>query len=96
MATYISLVNWTDQGIKSVKELPVRLDAAKALARKYGCELRQFFMTMGTTDMVAIIEAPNDEAMAQYGLALGASGALRTTTLKAFPEDAYRRIIAGI
>jgi uncharacterized protein with GYD domain len=96
MATYISLVNWTDQGIKSVKESPVRLDAAKALARKYGCELRQFFMTMGTTDMVAIIEAPNDEAMAQYGLALGASGALRTTTLKAFPEDAYRRIIAGI
>ena len=53
-------------------------------------------MTMGTTDMVAIIEAPNDEAMAQYGLALGASGALRTTTLKAFPEDAYRKIIAGI
>ena len=96
MATYISLVNWTDQGIKSVKESPVRLDAAKALARKYGCELRQFFMTMGTTDMVAIIEAPNDEAMAQYGLALGASGALRTTTLKAFPEDAYRKIIAGI
>lgn len=96
MATYISLVNWTDQGIKNVKESPARLDGAKALAKKYGCELQQFYMTIGTTDMVAIVEAPNDEAMAQYGLALGASGALRTTTLKAFPEDAYRRIIAGL
>ena len=96
MATYITLTNWTDQGIKTVKDSPNRLDGAKALAKKFGCEIQQFYMTMGCADMVVIIEAPNDEAMAQFGLALASTGSLRTTTLKAFSEESYRKIIAGL
>lgn len=96
MPRYIALTTWTEQGMKNIKESPNRLDAAKALAKKHGCEFREFYMTMGTVDMVSIIDAPNDEAFAKFALTLGASGNLRTTTLKAFPEDAYRNIIAGL
>lgn len=96
MATYIALSTWTDQGIKAVRESPARLDAARGLARKMGCEIKDFYLTVGTADMVVVIEAADDEAMARFALALGSSGSLRTTTLKAFDEDAYRRIIASI
>ena len=57
MARYILLMNWTDQGVKNVRESPSRLDAGRALAKKMGCELREFYMTAGTSDMVAIVEA---------------------------------------
>ena len=50
---------------------------------------------MGPHDFVAVIEAANDELVAKYVLALGARGNVKTLTLKAFPEDDYRRIIAG-
>lgn len=96
MALYISLVNWTDQGIKAVKESPARLDGARALAKKYGCTMKDFYLTIGAADMVAILEGPDDESVAKFSLALGASGAVRTTTMKAFSEDSYRKIIGGI
>lgn len=96
MARYIALINWTDQGAKSVKESPARLDAARALARKHGCEMKDFYMTMGSYDMVAIIEAPGDDAIAKFNLTLAMGGNIRTTTMKAFSEDAYRKIIAGL
>ena len=96
MALYITLVNWTDQGIKAIKESPARLDGARALAKKYGCTMKDFYLTIGSADMVAILEGPDDESVAKFSLALGASGSVRTTTLKAFPEETYRKIIGGL
>ena len=96
MARYIQLLNWTDQGVKNVKDSANRLDAAKALAKKMGCEIREFYMTVGTYDMVVTAEAPNDETFAKFALTLAMGGNIRTTTLKAFPEDAYRKIIGGL
>jgi uncharacterized protein with GYD domain len=96
MAKYIALVDWTEQGIKGVKDSPKRLDAARALAKKFGCEMQDFYMTIGAHDMVAIMEAPDDEAMAKFALTLGSSGNVRTTTLKAFSEDAYRKIVGAL
>jgi uncharacterized protein with GYD domain len=96
MATYIMLVNWTEQGIRNVKDSPGRLDAAKQLCKKHGAELKQFFMTMGTHDMVVVVEAPGDDVVAKIALALGATGNVRTTTLKAFEEADYRRLIGSL
>ncbi len=96
MVTYISLTNWTEQGIKDVKDSPARLDAAQALAKKLGGEMKQIFLTMGGYDMVAILELPNDEAAATMALKLGSSGSIRTTTLKAFDEATCRKIIAAL
>jgi uncharacterized protein with GYD domain len=96
MATYILLLNWTDQGIKSVKDSPKRLDAARKLAKKGGCELQDFYMTIGKHDMIAVLEAPNDEAAAKFVLSVAGGGNIRTTTLKAFREDAYRKVIGAL
>ena len=96
MATYIMLMNWTDQGIKSVKDSPKRLDAARKLAKKGGCELRDFYMTIGKHDMIAVLEAPDDEAAAKFVLSTASGGNIRTTTLKAFPEDTYRKVLKAL
>ena len=96
MAKYIVLINWTDQGIRRVKDSPKRLDAARALAKKLGAEMTDFYMTMGGYDMVAHVEAPNDSAIAKFNLALGSGGNVRTTTLKAFSEEESRKIIVSL
>ena len=93
MAQYIMLADWTDQGIRNVKDSPGRLDAAKQLCQKHGAEITAFFMTTGSPDMVVILQAPADEAVARIALALSAAGNVRTTTLKAFSEAEYRQII---
>jgi uncharacterized protein with GYD domain len=96
MAKYIVLSNWTDQGIKTVKESPARLDKAREAAKKLGCELKKFYMTIGAHDMVVIFEAPDDETMAKLALTIGGAGNVRTTTLKAFSEDSYRKIVGSV
>jgi uncharacterized protein with GYD domain len=96
MAKYVLLVNWTEQGIRKVRDSAKRLDAGKALANEHGCVIESFFMTMGTFDMVSVIEAPDDETCAKYVLTLCSEGDLRTITLKAFPEETYRTIIAAL
>jgi uncharacterized protein with GYD domain len=96
MPKYILLANWTDQGIRNIKDSAKRLDAGLALAKRQGCVYENFFMTMGGFDMVSVIEAPDDETLAKHVLTVAAGGNLRTVTLKAFPEDSYRSIIANL
>lgn len=96
MAHYIVLANWTEQGVKNVKDSPARLDAARALAKKMGCTVGDFYMVTGASDMLIIAEAPDDATMAAFNLSLARGGALRTTTMKAFTEAEYRKIMAGL
>jgi uncharacterized protein with GYD domain len=95
MATYIALINWTDKGIKEIKESPARADKAKALAKSLGGEFKTIYMTMGGYDLVAILDLPNDEAAAKFALGSAASGHIRTNTLKAFDEASYRKIVSA-
>ena len=96
MSTYIMLANWTDQGARHVKDSPRRLDAAKKALEDVGGEFKSFFMTMGDVDMVGVYEAPDDAVAARFTLQVGQLGNIRTRTLKAFPESAYREIIASL
>ena len=96
MPTYVILINYTDQGIRNIKDSPKRLDAAKKLLKEMGGEFKQFYLTMGAYDIVTVVEAPDDEAIAKFALASSSLGNVRTTTLKAFPEAEYRRIIAAL
>ena len=96
MSTYIMLANWTDQGARNVKDSPRRLDAAKKALEDVGGEFRSFFMTMGEFDMVGVYEAPDDAVAARFTLQVGQLGNIRTRTLKAFPETAYREIITSL
>ena len=96
MATYLMLLNWTDQGIKTVRESPKRFDAAKKLAKDFGGEVKTCYMTLGSFDLAIVVEMPNDEKLAYFALKLGALGNVKTTTLRAFPEDEYRKIVAAL
>ena len=96
MTTYIALFSLTEAGIKAAKDSPRRLDAAKKLLADMGGEMKQFYMVMGDCDFVGICEAPDDAVMARYVLQLGGLGFVRTKTLKAFPETAYREIIRSL
>ena len=96
MATYISLLRYTQQGIQNIKESPARLDKAKQAFRAMGGELKEFYLVMGRYDAVVVSEAPDDETAAKLALAIGSAGAIRTETLRAFPEEEYRKIIAAL
>lgn len=96
MPTYITLIRWTEKGIENVKDSPNRLDAAKKAFQAAGAELKEFFLVQGRYDIVIVSEAPDDETVAKLALAIGSKGAIRTETLRAFPEDEYRKIIAAL
>ena len=96
MPTYVMLANWTDQGARQVKDSPKRLDDAKKQLVEMGGEFRSIYMTLGEYDLVAVYEAPDDAVAARFTLLLAQIGSVRTKTLKAFPEAAYREIINSL
>jgi uncharacterized protein with GYD domain len=96
MTTYILLINWTEQGARDVRNAPKRLDAAKKQLGDMGGTFKAFYLTMGECDMVALVEAPDDAVLARFALMLAGGGNVKTRTLKAFPELAYREIIASL
>jgi uncharacterized protein with GYD domain len=96
MPAYVVLVNWTEQGVRQIKESAKRLDAAKKALKDMGGEIKSIYLTLGDYDLVAICEAPDDAVAARFIMQLGMLGNVRTKTLKAFPEVAYREIIASL
>ncbi len=93
MPTYVTLMNWTDQGIRTAKETVQRRDQANALAEKHGASIEQVYWTVGPYDLVTIIEAPDDESATAMLLELGSAGNLRTTTLRAYGREEMSVII---
>jgi uncharacterized protein with GYD domain len=96
MPMYITLLQYTAKGIESIKQSPGRVDAARQAFRQAGADFKALYLTMGQYDLVALIEAPNDEAMARAGLALGSQGNVRTQTMRAFTEDEFKKIVGGL
>jgi uncharacterized protein with GYD domain len=96
MPTYVMLANWTDQGLRAIADGPKRLDAAKRTLEDMGGHFRELYMTMGEFDLVGIYDAPDDAVAARYILLLGQLGNVRTRSMKAFPEEAYRKIVGSL
>ncbi len=96
MNTYVALVKWTQKGIQEFKESPSRVEKAKSAIAAAGGAMTSFYMTLGRYDMVAVIEAPDDQAYAKVMLVLGSKGGVRTETLRAFPEDEFRDIVEAV
>ena len=96
MATYVVLVNWTDEGIAGFKGTTERVDHEAEIRKRAGVELKEIYWTQGPYDLVAIIEAPDDESIAAAMLGVAAHGKSRTTTLRAFDRDEYERILAKL
>ena len=91
MPKYIALMNWTDQGVRAVKETPKRVESARALARKLGGKI-EIHYTMGEYDAVALVEMPSDEAYNRFTLSTAALGNIRTKTLKAWTVEEFQKI----
>ncbi len=96
MATYIALLNYTDQGIKAIKGAPERVIAVRQALENIGGRLHSYRLTLGEYDAVVTIEAPDDETYATFVLNIAAQGNLRTTTLKAFSEEETFRILGNL
>ena len=84
MATFIVLGNYTDQGIRNIKDAAKRTETVKELAKKSGATVKETLWTLGAHDFVSIIEAPDDQTMMALGMSIGALGYVRTQTLRAF------------
>jgi uncharacterized protein with GYD domain len=93
MPTYVVLMNWTDQGIRSVKDTVQRRDQANALAEKHGASLEEVYWTVGPYDLVTKVEAPDDESATAMLLELSTAGNLRTTTLRAYDREEMSGIL---
>ena len=93
MPTYVSLINFTDQGIRNVKDTLDRAQRAAEAAENYGARFEQIYWTVGPYDIVAIIDAPDDESATAFLLETGSAGNIRTTTLRAYDRDEMRGII---
>ena len=93
MPTYVILMNWTEQGVSADRDTVSRREHADALAKKYGARIESAYWTMGHHDIVAVIEAPDDESVTAMMLELTAEGNVRTTTLRAFDHDEMQAII---
>jgi len=93
MATYVIFMNWTDQGVRADRESVRRRDQADALAEKHGASIVHIYWTMGQHDIVAVIEAPDDESITAMMLELTAAGNIRTSPLRGFDHDEMQPII---
>jgi uncharacterized protein with GYD domain len=96
MPTFILTINWTDQGIRAVKEAPRRSEAAKALAKKVGVDIKQVYLTSGEHDILVIAEAPEGDNVTKFALAIGSLGNVRTNTARAWPEAEWTKLISEL
>ena len=96
MPMYVTLIRYTEQGIKTFKDLPSRLEETRKAGEAVGAKLVAFYLTMGQYDAVIVSEAPDDETVATLALAAGGRGNVRTETLRAFTEDEAKKLAAAV
>ncbi|KJK10898.1 GYD family protein [Burkholderiaceae bacterium 16] len=94
MATFVALLNFTDQGIRTVKDTTKRAAAVRELAKKNGIDMKDIYWTLGQYDLVVTFTAPDDATMTAFGLSLGMAGNVRTQTLRAFSSDEMNDILS--
>jgi uncharacterized protein with GYD domain len=96
MPKFILSLNWTDQGIRSVKDSPKRAQAARELAKKVGVEIKEVYLTSGADDLLLIVDTPNGDNVAKFALALSSQGNVRTRTARAWPESEFQKLISEL
>ena len=95
MATFITLVNFTDQGIKNIKDSPERLEAFRSMVENLGGTVKSAYWTLGNYDMVVVVEGTEEAAMTT-NLKVGSLGNVRTQTLRGFSSDEMRSLISNM
>ncbi|MEQ8195876.1 MAG: GYD domain-containing protein [Rhodospirillales bacterium] len=96
MPQYVCLLKFSEGGVRAIKGSPQRLQNLKNLIKDFGGKLNNFYILMGEYDFILLLEMPNDEAMATLSLSLSSGGSVRATSLKAFTEAEFKRIVDKI
>jgi uncharacterized protein with GYD domain len=96
MPTYVVLGQFTDQGMRTIKDSPQRASQFAEAAKSFGCEMKDIYWTMGEYDLVTVIEAADDKSLAAFGFAVGAAGSVRTQTLRAFTKQELVDILTKV
>ena len=96
MPTYITLINWTDQGVRNAKDTVQRYTAAESAGMKIGVKFKEIYWTMGAYDIVGVIEAPDDATLSRFLLATAAIGNIRTSTMRAHTKEEMTQITKGL
>ena len=96
MPTFILTLNWTDQGVRGVKDAPKRSQAAKELAKKLGVEVKQVYLTSGEHDLLIIVESSSGDNVAKFALASASLGNVRTSTARAWPEAEFTKLVSEL
>jgi uncharacterized protein with GYD domain len=96
MALYVTLYNFTDQGIRAVKESPGRLQAAIKTAQSAGMKVLGAYYTQGPYDLVVVTEADDENKAAAFALGTAAKGNVRSVTMRAWDPDAFTKVVAMI
>jgi len=96
MANYVALVNFTDQGVRQIRQTTERAKALVNAASNLNVKIKEIYWTMGIYDAVITAEAPDDETVAAFAMSMGSLGNIRTQTLRAFAADEIKRILEKI
>ena len=93
---FIMSLNFTEQGIRGIKDAPKRAAAARDLAKKVGVDIKNLYLTSGDSDLVVITETANGDNQAKFALALGSLGNVRSRTARAWTAEEYQKIVADL
>lgn len=96
MATFVVLGSWTNEGARAAKETVTRAEKVRQLAQSLGGEIKQIYWTMGRYDVMAILEAPDDETATAIAVGIGGAGMVRSETMRAFDADEVTGILAKL
>lgn len=96
MPTFIMSLNWTDQGIRTIKDAGKRVQAGRDIAKKLGVDIKQVYLTTGDSDIVLLTEADNGDNIAKFAMALGALGNVHSRTVRAWPEAEYLKLVSEL
>ena len=96
MPLYVGLLNWTEQGVKAVKDTVKRAQTFRTSAEKAGCKVREVLWTMGPYDAIALFEAPDDITASRATIGQGMQGYVHTLTMRAFTADEMKKVVGGL
>jgi uncharacterized protein with GYD domain len=96
MATFVVTANWTDQGVRAIKDVPKRTKAARDLAKKLDVDIKHAFLTTGESDLLLILDALDGANVAKFALAISSLGNVRTRISRAWPEAEYVKMISEL
>ena len=96
MPTFILTLNWTDQGVRAVKDAPKRSQAAKELGKKLGVDVKQVYLTSGEHDLLLIVESSSGDNVAKFALTTASLGNVRTSTARAWPEAEFTKLLSEL